>query len=136
MAWRDEALYETFPAESASEIHPRIGFWGWLGLYASGAVLLLLLVAHIWIVHFATTGPLSLGTTLETLNSPIIRGVELALLFLALVHSLLGVARVVLDLEVLKQRGRKVLIWGLSAAGAGLLAWGFVLFATLSSAGD
>jgi succinate dehydrogenase hydrophobic anchor subunit len=110
----------------------KIGPWGWLGLYASGAVLVFFLPAHIWHVHFGLSEPLGLKTTAASLGSPFQRMVEIGTMVLVLLHGLLGFRRIVLDLEIFKKRGDVYLSWGLVGLGLALAAWGFILFSRLT----
>jgi succinate dehydrogenase cytochrome b556 subunit len=111
----------------------KIGPWGWIGLYASGTFLLFFLLGHVWVIHFATPEPLSMRTTVTALRSPFIRFVELGLLSLAAIHVMLGLRRIVLDLEILKKAGSRYLSWVLTAAALFLIAWGFIIFGRLSA---
>jgi succinate dehydrogenase hydrophobic anchor subunit len=111
----------------------RIGLWGWLSLYASGAVLLFFLLMHVCIVHFATPAPLGLSTTIRSLDSLFVRIVEIGLLVFVLVHGLIGLRRIVLDFEFLRKRGDRFLVWSLVFVGVILLAWGLILFTKLVS---
>ena len=113
--------------------YQRIGIWGWLGIYASGAVLLFLLLTHIGIIHFGTYEPLGIKTTQKALGSPFIRTIELTLLLLAVSHGLMGFRRIILDLEILQKKGNRWLSVCLSVLGVGLFAWGLFIFNRLSS---
>jgi len=113
--------------------YQRIGLWGWLGLYASGAVLLFLLLTHIGILHFGTYEPLSIKTTQKALGSPFVRTIELTLLLFALFHGLTGFRRIILDLEILQNRGNRWLSLCMVVLGVALFSWGLFLFNRLSS---
>jgi len=127
---------ETTSVEGFSPIHTyqRIDVWGWLGLYASGALLLFFLIAHLWAVHFGTPEPLSFKTTLQSLASPFTRIVELGLLVLVVVHGLMGLRRIILDLEIIGEEGVRYFTWGLTIVGVALSVWGLILLYTLGSA--
>jgi len=112
----------------------RIGVWGWLGLYMSGALLLFFLIAHVWVVHFGTAEPLSFKTTLQSLASPFTKTVESGLLVLVVVHGLIGFRRIILDLEIMGKKGVRYFTWGLTIVGIALSVWGFILLNTLRSA--
>jgi succinate dehydrogenase hydrophobic anchor subunit len=113
--------------------YQRIGLWGWLGLYASGAVLLFLVLTHVGILHFGTYDPLSIKTTQKALGSPFIRTVELSLLLFVLIHGLMGFRRIILDLEILQKRGNRWLSLCLVVLGFTLFTWGLFIFNRLSS---
>jgi len=91
-----------------SEPHERIGLVGWLGLYGTGPILLFFLFAHIWLVHYASSQPITLRNTLLALRSPIVQTIDLGLLLFAVVHGMIGLNRLILDLELLKKRGRSI----------------------------
>ena len=87
----------------------RIGLFGWLGLYATGALLLIFLFAHIWLIHYVSPQPITLKHTIEFLNSPLVRIVDIGLLLLAVVHGMIGLSRLILDLELVKKSGALLL---------------------------
>ena len=120
-------------AHIAGGDYQRIGLWGWLGLYASGAILLFLLLTHFGIVHFGTYEPLSIKTTQKALGSPFVRTIELSLLLFALFHGLMGFRRIILDLEILQKKGNRWLSLCLVVLGVALFAWGLFIFSRLSS---
>ena len=118
--------------QELGEPYERIGLWGWLGLYATGAILLVLLLTHIWLAHYASSQPITLRNTLLALRSPFVRTIDLALLLFAVVHGMLGLRKVILDLDLFRKKGALYLSWFMTAAGAALLAWGFFIFSRLS----
>ncbi len=115
------------------EPYEKIGLWGWLGLYATGTVLLFLLFSHLWLVHYSSPQPITLEGTILALRSPFIRTVEFSLLLFAVAHGMIGLRRIVLDLEVIKKRGSRYLTWCVVAAGVMVAAWGLLIFNQLSS---
>ena len=112
----------------------RIGPWGWLALYSTGFILLFFLLAHIWLVHYVSDQPITWKNVLLSLRSPFVRTVSLGLLFFSLIHGMMGLRRVILDLELLKKKGSLYLDWGLVLAAILLLTWGLIIFYRLSSA--
>jgi succinate dehydrogenase hydrophobic anchor subunit len=108
--------------------YDRIEIWGWIGLYATGIILLLLVLSHIWIAHYSSSQAFSLKSTLLTLRSPLIRTIDLGLLLFAVVHGMIGVRRIVLDLELFKKTGSQLLTNVIVAVGAVLITWGIILF--------
>ena len=120
-------------AHIAGGDYQRIGLWAWLGLYASGTILLFLLLTHFGVIHFGTYEPLSIKTTQKALDSPFVRTIELSLLLFALFHGLMGFRRVILDLEILQKRGNRWLSLCLLVLGVTLFTWGLFLFSRLSS---
>jgi len=109
----------------------RIGLWGWLGLYLSGIVLLVLLFAHLILVHYISPQPITFKNTLLALQSPLVRIIDVGLLLFAVFHGMLGLRKIILDLEWMKKKGARYLAWFLMAGGAALLYWGFLIFRRL-----
>ena len=114
------------------EPYERIGLWGWLGLYATGAILLAFVLTHLLLVHYTSSQPITLKNTLLALRSPFVRTVDLGLLLFVVVHGMLGLRKVILDLDLLRIKGALYLSWLMVAAGAALLAWGLYVFTRLS----
>ena len=110
------------------EIPQRIGLWGWLGLYLTGAVLLFLLLAHIILVHYGSSQPVSFQRTFASLQSPFVRFVELGLLLIAFIHGFSGVRRILLDLEIFQKRGNVLLTIGFIVLGFIFSIWGVFIF--------
>ena len=110
----------------------RIGVWGWIGLYLTGALLLFFLLAHILLVHYGTAHPLSYQSSARALGSAFVRTVELGLLFFAVIHGLIGLRRFLLDLEIFSQRGSLYLTRTVTALGSLLLIWGSLIFMRLA----
>lgn len=113
--------------------YERIGLWGWLGLYLTGLGLLFFALVHVWLAHIGHAGTFSSESTVMSLRSWFVRFVELGLLLFAVIHGFSGVRRIVLDLEVLREREARYLTWGLVIAGLGVFIWGLVLFGRLTT---
>jgi len=106
----------------------RIGIWGWLGLYLTGAVLFFLLLIHILIIHYSTSQPVGFERTVSSLQSPLVRFVELGLLFIAFIHGLTGLRRILLDLEIFGKLGNLLLTGGFFISGFAFSVWGIFVF--------
>jgi len=130
---KNNRMESIFRSHSLGGDYQRIGLWSWLGLYISGAILLLLVLTHVGIVHFGTYEPLSIKTTQKALGFPFVRTIELSLLLFALFHGLMGFRRIILDLEILQKRGNRWLSLCLVILGVTLFAWGLYIFSKLSS---
>ena len=48
----------------------RIGLWGWVGRYASETLLMVFLLSHLWLVHFASSEPFSADRSFRVLSLP------------------------------------------------------------------
>lgn len=75
------------------------GVWAWFVQRVTGAVLLVFLGAHFWVLHYATAGEhIRLADVMHRLNSPFFMIVDSALLATALYHGLNGVRMIFFDL--------------------------------------
>lgn len=112
------------------------GIGAWLGLYLTGAFLLVFVLAHLWALHYGIPGPITARAVAERLRAPHFQVLDLGLLALALTHGLLGLRRVLLDFEGIGPRGQRVIPWVLLGIGAATFAWGIQIFqAFLRAAG-
>ena len=115
------------------EPYERIGLPGWLLLYVTGALLLFFLLSHVWLSVYGSFQPFTLKATQLLLRSTFIRVVELGLLLLAVVHGMIGVKRIILELDLVKKRGAQYLNWFFLLAGTLIFVFGLYIFAFLSS---
>lgn len=127
---------EKYTTTGAAEPFERIGLWGWVGLYVTGAVLLFFVLAHLFLVHFRASSAITAQATASLLQSPLITMIDFSVLVLAVTHGLLGARRVILDMEIFHARGRAWLTGILSLAGAVLILIGFLLLRQLTAPGS
>ena len=80
--------------------YERIGLAGWLSLYVTGALLLFFLSSHVWLSVYESSQPFTLKDTQLLLQSNFVKIGEIGLLFLAVVHGMVGVKRIVLELNL------------------------------------
>lgn len=113
--------------------YERIGLPGWLLLYVTGALLLFFLLSHVWLSVYGSLQPFTLKGTQLLLRSPFIKVVELGLLFLAVVHGMIGVKRIILELNLARKKGSQVLNWCFVIAGTLIFVFGIYIFGLLSS---
>lgn len=106
----------------------RIGLAGWLSLYVSGAVIFFLLLIHILAIHFFADEKITVISVRADFKSLSLTIINLGLLFFGLFHGLLGLRRVVLDLEIFGKKGDQIFIWVLTAGGFGLAVFGIAIF--------
>lgn len=79
------------------ELHSA-GVWAWLMQRITGAVLLVFLGTHFWVLHYATAGEhIRLADVMHRLHSPFFMVVDSALLATALYHGLNGVRMIFFD---------------------------------------
>lgn len=112
-----------------------LGLWGWFGLYLSGAVLLLFIFSHLWVIHYSPAGHELTGKSIfESLKAHyMIRVTDVGLLVFCIIHGLLGFRRIILDLDFLSKSGDRWLISGLTIAGIMLFIFGLVVFSNFIS---
>lgn len=115
------------------EPYERIGLPGWLLLYVTGALLLFFLFSHVWLSVYGSFQPFTLKGTQLLLRSPFIKVVEIGLLFLAVVHGMIGVKRIILELNLARKKGSQYLNWCFVIAGTLIFVFGIYIFGLLSS---
>jgi succinate dehydrogenase hydrophobic anchor subunit len=120
-------------AESDLDPYERIGLPGWLSLYVTGGLLLFFLLSHVWFSVYESSQPFTLKGTQLLLRSTFIKVVEIGLLFLAVVHGMIGVKRIILELNLAKKKGSQVLNWCFVIAGTLIFVFGIYIFGLLSS---
>lgn len=101
----------------------------------TGAALLLLLIAHFWVVHFMTAnlrrGELTYGEILPRIANPWWQAIDISFLVIALVHGLNGLYGIVLDFGWIGRRGARVTAILLAALGIFWAYWGIEAFRKL-----
>ena len=111
----------------------RIGMVGWLGLYLSGSVLFFLLLIHILAIHFLGESAIGAESVREDVSSLFLTITGFGLLFLAIIHGLIGFYRMLLDLEIFGKRASRIFKWILYGVGGGLAVFGISIFSGLYS---
>ena len=122
-----------FSAKRDMGPYERIGLLGWLTLYFTGALLLFFLLSHVWFSVYASSQPITLEASRLLLQSNYVKVLELGLLFLALVHGMIGVKRIILELDLARKRGERYLNWCFTIIGALILVFGIYIFGLLSA---
>ena len=101
----------------------------------AGALLIVLLVAHFWVEHFASEallrGGLSYNAIEGRIRMPMWQGIDIAFLFVALYHGLNGLRNIVLDYSRVGPAASRVITGILGAAGAIWFYWGVTAFRNL-----
>jgi succinate dehydrogenase hydrophobic anchor subunit len=111
----------------------RIGLLGWLSLYVSGGVLFVLLLIHVFAIHFFAEGEIAAASVREDMGSWFLIFINVGLLFLGLFHGLIGLHRILLDLGIFGKRGNRRLKKFLYVVGAGFVLFGIVVFGALNT---
>ena len=107
---------------------PAAGIVAWLGLYLTGAFLVVFLLAHLWVLHYTQVGPITARAVADRLRMPFFQVLDLGLFALALTHGLLGLRRVLLDFEGLGPGLQRAIPWCLLAIGLATFSWGVQVF--------
>jgi succinate dehydrogenase / fumarate reductase, membrane anchor subunit len=108
---------------------------GWYLQRITGAALVLLLVAHFWVEHFATEtlrrGDLSYEAIIGRISNPWWQAIDIAFLLVALYHGLNGLRNIVLDYSRVGARAARGVTAVLVAAGVVWAYWGIEAFRNL-----
>jgi len=113
----------------------RIGLWSWLFLYLSATFLLFFLFVHLFTIHYGANRIISADSVSRDFGSDFTVVINLILLGLATFHGLLGIRRIVLDLEILGKKGDQNLIYVLALIGMGLFLYGLVVYNRFATMG-
>ena len=97
-------------------------FWGWFFQRVTGAALLILVTAHVYLAYFSSPGSAITYAVVENRIHSAILLVDLLLLYVALFHGLYGLRNVIADLAP-KLQG-KALTGALTVFGLGLSYYG------------
>ncbi len=115
---------------------PATGIAAWLGLYVTGAFLVVGVLAHLWALHYGTASPITVRAVAERLREPLFQVLDVGLLALALTHGLLGLRRMLWELGGIGPRWQRRIPWILLGVGVATFAWGVQIFqAFLRAAG-
>jgi succinate dehydrogenase / fumarate reductase membrane anchor subunit len=101
----------------------------------TGALLLVLLVAHFWVEHFMTAGlrrgELNYQAILGRISNPVWQFIDISFLIIALAHGLNGLRGIVLDYSRLGARAAQAITAVLVFAGLAWAYWGIHAFRNL-----
>lgn len=101
----------------------------------TGALLVVLLIAHFWVEHFMTAslrhGDLTYQAILGRISNPVWRFIDIAFLIVALCHGLNGLRGIVLDYSRVGPRAAQAITVVLVAAGLTWAWWGIEAFRNL-----
>ena len=113
--------------------YERIGSFGWFLLYVTGALLLFFLASHVWLSVYGSLQTVTLKGSQLLLGSTFVRVMEIGLLFLAVIHGMIGLKRIILELDLTKKRGNRYLNWCFVMAASLILVFGLYIFFLLTS---
>jgi succinate dehydrogenase / fumarate reductase membrane anchor subunit len=99
----------------------------------TGAALLILLVMHFWVEHFAAEVRTPQGLTFEVIQQRFFRNpwfvaVDISFLIIALYHGLNGVRNIICDFSIVTKPMRNVVTVVLILFGLGVAYWGIMAF--------
>lgn len=101
----------------------------------TGALLIMLLVAHFWVEHFMTAelrrGNLTYEAILGRASNPVWQFIDISFLLIALYHGLNGLRNIVLDYSRVGVRAAQAITAVIIAAGALWAYWGIEAFRNL-----
>src|SRR5450759_4292932 len=98
----------------------------------TGALLLILLIAHFWVEHFMTAGlrrgDLTYEAIITRISNPVWQFIDIAFLLIALCHGLNGFRNIVLDYSRVSSRAMQVITAALVIIGTVWAYWGIEAF--------
>ncbi len=107
----------------------------WCVQRITGALLVILLIAHFWVEHFVSEnlrrGDLTYDAIRARIMNPAWQAIDIAFLLIALVHGLSGARNIVMDYSRIGRRGARFVTAILCAVGAVWAWWGVAAFANL-----
>lgn len=108
---------------------------GWYLQRITGALLILLLIAHFWVEHFMTAGlrrgDLDYQAIVGRISNPVWQFIDIAFLLVALSHGLNGCRNIILDYSRVSVRAMQVVTGILIIAGLAWAYWGIEAFKNL-----
>lgn len=108
---------------------------GWYLQRITGALLLLLLVAHFWVEHFMTAelrrGNLTYNAIAARISNPLWQFIDILFLLVALYHGLNGLRNILLDYSRVGVRAMQAITALLVIVGALWAYWGIEAFQNL-----
>lgn len=107
----------------------------WYLQRVTGALLMILLIAHFWVEHFVSEnlrrGDLTYDAIRVRISNPVWQAIDIAFLLIALVHGLSGARGIVMDYSRIGRSGARLTTAALCAIGAVWAWWGIEAFRNL-----
>jgi succinate dehydrogenase cytochrome b556 subunit len=101
----------------------------------TGALLVLLLIAHFWVEHFMSAtllrGDLTYEAILARISNPWWQAVDIGFMLVALYHGLNGLRGILLDYSRVGRTAARVVTYALTLAGVAGAYWGIDAFRNL-----
>ena len=119
--------------EAKSAPKPGEGIWLWLIKMVSGVLIVVLLLVHFIVNHFAAQGGLlGYADVIAYYTNPGIVVMEITFLAVVVVHALIGLRGIILDLN-LSQKMMGIIDRLLVLAGIGAVVYGIALALVIAS---
>lgn len=90
------------------KLNPNIGTWSWLLHRLSGLSLLFYLLAHLWVLGSANSGPEVFNERLKSVQSPLFHFLEIGLILIIFYHMVNGLAITVMDFADISHKHKAV----------------------------
>ena len=90
------------------KLNPNIGTWSWLLHRISGLSLLFYLLAHLWVLGSANSGPEAFSDRLKLVQSPLFHFLEIGLILIIFYHMVNGLAITVMDFADISHKHKAV----------------------------
>jgi len=107
----------------------------WYVQRVTGALLVVLLVAHFWVEHFMSKtllrGDLTYEAILGRIANPVWQAIDIGFLLVALLHGLNGLRNIVLDYSRVGPRAAQLVTVALVVVGVIWSWWGIQAFSRL-----
>lgn len=103
----------------------QLGFWAFLLMRISGVVLGLYLILHLWVLNHLLEGPAAFDEIMKTVQTPLFKFFEVALLGAVLYHASNGVRVVWVDFGS-GAKTHKAWFWAMVSLGVVLLIAGAI----------
>jgi succinate dehydrogenase / fumarate reductase cytochrome b subunit len=103
----------------------QLGFWAFLLMRISAVAITLYLVLHITVLSYLLKGPTTFDKLMKTVQSPLFKFFELALLGGVLFHAFNGLRIVWIDFASAAQY-QKALFWAMMSLAAGVFIFGAI----------
>ncbi len=103
----------------------QVGFWAFLLMRISAVAITLYLILHIAVLSYLLKGPTAFDGLMKTVQTPLFKFFELALLGGVLFHALNGVRILWIDLASAAHY-QKALFWAMISLGVVVFIWGAI----------
>jgi succinate dehydrogenase / fumarate reductase cytochrome b subunit len=103
----------------------QLGFWAFLLMRISAVAVTVYLILHIAVLSYLLKGPTAFDELMKTVQTPLFKFFELALLGGVLFHALNGIRILWIDLASAAHY-QKALFWAMISLGVVVFIWGAI----------